>query len=48
MSNETSETRSKQSKREARREQASSTGPAQPSGAPALNDGIEQVRDSHC
>jgi hypothetical protein len=46
MSSETSEPRSNQSKRTPRREPA--TGPSQPAAAPALNDGIEQVRDSHC
>jgi hypothetical protein len=48
MSSETTETRFKQGKRETRREPSSSTGPSEPVRAPFLNDGIEQVRDSHC
>jgi hypothetical protein len=48
MTSETTETRSKPSKHEARREPSSSTGPSQPLRAPFLNDGVEQVRDSHC
>jgi hypothetical protein len=46
MSSETSKTRPEENKPESRREPASST--SQPTRAPFLNDGIEQVRDSHC
>jgi hypothetical protein len=48
MFSETTETRVEKGKRDTRREPSSSTGPSEPVRAPFLNDGIEQVRDSHC
>jgi hypothetical protein len=47
MSDETTETQVEQSKRETRREPSSPTG-SQKARAPFLNEGIEQIRDSHC
>jgi hypothetical protein len=48
MFSETTETRVEKGKRDTRREPSSSTGSSEPVRAPFLNDGIEQVRDSHC